>query len=129
VLLVEDDLSLERTFDALFYDIDSRIELNWVTSAEAALRNIEDAARRRGRVPFDLAIIDIFLDGRANGIELWNHCHRVYPQMPAVVISALPWHRFHDFIENHAVCPPYLEKPLSLSQCRQTFEEMMNRSS
>ena len=129
VLLVEDDLSLEQMFDAVFHDIDPEIEVEWVTSAEEALKRIEHATMtRQGGLPFDLLVIDIFLDGVLNGADLWKQCHRRFPGMPAVVISALPWYRFHEFIETRQDRPRYIEKPLRLNECRQTLRQMIYRA-
>ena len=75
ILLAEDDLSLEIIFTSLIHDIDLKIDVDWVTSAEAAFERLEKASAHQRESPYDLIVADIFLDGDLrNGVLAWPRC-------------------------------------------------------
>ena len=125
ILLVEDDIEMHHVFDGIIHDIDTKIQVDWVSSAEAALKRLEEAGHMSGATPYELIVSDIFLDGKTTGIDLWNLCQRVYPTMPMVVMSGLPLHKFVDFVGSRAGCPPYIQKPLRVPHCRALLQEML----
>ena len=126
ILLIEDDLSLEPMLSSILHDIDPSIEMDSVTSAEAAISKLEEAQRSSKKNPYELIIADIFLDGKITGVDFWDLCRNIYPKMPTLVMSGLPLNKFFDFIGPNNVCPPFLEKPLHLLECRQTLQRMLN---
>ncbi len=125
ILLVEDDIEMHHVIDGIIRAIDSKIDLEWVSSAEVALKRLEEINHTAGAVPFELVVSDIFLDGKTTGIDLWNLCQKVYPDMPMVVMSGLPLHKFVDFVGDKSLCPPYIQKPLRIPHCRQLLQEIL----
>jgi DNA-binding response OmpR family regulator len=121
ILLVEDDLSLQPLFDAIIHDIDPKIEIDWATSAETACQILEDTSQARGKIPYDLIIVDIFLEGKITGVDLWTLCQTVFPKMPALLMSQLPVSKYYDFVGKEEICAPFLQKPLNLSESRRTI--------
>jgi len=79
-VLVIDDQSDVRTMIALVLRI-NHFEIVEAATATAALKSFEDAS-------FDLAIVDIFLQG-ANGSDLISTMREQVPDLPIVAISGL----------------------------------------
>ena len=126
VLLVEDDFTLETIFSSLFEDIDPNLDMDWVTTGEAAVSRLHEAATRPHEAPYDLVIADIFLDGKITGVDFWDLCKVVFPEMPVLLMSGLPLHRFFDLLGTTTTMPPFLQKPLQLNECRQTLQGMLD---
>ena len=125
VLLIEDDPTLEPVFNSILEGFDSKIEMDWVTSGEDAIHKLEESRLGAKESPYDLIIADIFLEGPITGVDFWDLCQNVYPDMPVLVMSGLPLHRFFEFIGSNNVCPPFLQKPLRLAECRETMKRIL----
>lgn len=126
VLIIEDDPAQEVILNAIFHDIDPKIEIDYVTSGEAAVQRIKEAKQGIKRTPYDLIVADIFLEGKMSGIDFWDICQNIFPNMPAVVMSVIPLRKFFYFIGSNNVSPPFLQKPLNLYECRQTFKRLLD---
>ena len=123
VLVVEDDLDLHFVLEAILKSIDPWVELDWATNAEHATLQLKESVRAVNR-PYDLIVADIFLDGESTGIDLWNDCHEICPEVPIVIMSSLSTHKYLAALGTQAICPPFLSKPLELTECKQLFEGM-----
>jgi DNA-binding NtrC family response regulator len=123
VLIVEDDLDLLAILETVLQNIDPMVELDWATSADNALIQLK-AAARTSKQSYDLIVADIFLNGEATGIDLWNKCHEVYPEVPVVIMSSLPVHKYLSILGEQTISPPFLAKPFELGECKQLFREM-----
>lgn len=124
VLIVEDDLDLLTILETVLQSIDPEVELDWATSADNALVQLQDCEKRPPDYRYDLIVADIFLSGEATGIDLWNKCHEVCPEVPVVIMSSLPMHKYLAILGKQAISPPFLAKPLVLGECKQLFREM-----
>ena len=111
VLVVEDELSLQTIVGRVFRQLDPRIEMTWVKSAEAALQLV---SRRH----FDLVLCDYFLSGRLSGLSVWRYCSRHMPRVPVVMMSSLSVPTYLDLVKDLPVKPAFLHKPFSVSECR-----------
>ena len=124
ILIVEDDLELSAVLDGVIASIDPEAEVDWVTSAEQAYFLLEEKSWQEGR-PYDLALVDIFLEGETTGLELWRHLQHSLPNVPIVITSAMPVHKFFDALGENTISPPFLAKPFKAGECRQLLEGLL----
>jgi len=121
VFILEDDLEIGLIVERVLKNIDPYLSLDWATSAESALAQLEITLKEETFIPYDLIIADIFLDGESTGIDFWRNCHELFPNTPFVVTSALNFDRFFSTIGRHSISPPYLQKPFTPAECKQMF--------
>lgn len=130
ILVVEDDLELTAVLDGVMKSIDPTMEADWVTSTEEALsllRNPTGAPRKNGG-PYDLLLVDIFLEGSSTGLDLWKLCQQAYPEMPVVITSGLPIDKFFTTLGRDTIAPPFLAKPFQFGECKQLLQGILNYS-
>lgn len=124
ILIVEDDLELSAMLDGVIASIDAEAEVDWVTSAEQAFFLLEEKSWKDG-APYDLALVDIFLEGDTTGLELWRQLQHSLPNVPIVITSAMPVHKFFDALGENTISPPFLAKPFKAGECRQLLEGLL----
>ncbi len=124
VLIVEDDLTYETILRRILAEIDAKVQIDWVASAEEARSQLNTMAGQK-EVAYDLIIADIFLDGEETGFDLWNLCKESHPLTPLIVTSGLPVDRFIRAFGQNEVCPPFLAKPFFVGECRQILENLL----
>ena len=127
VLVVEDDQELSTVMDRILKSIDETISLEWATSAEDAivlLKKMAETTPQAGK-SYDLVVVDIFLDGKRTGIDLWHTCQKLLPNVPVLVTSALSLDKFFAAVGSDSITPPYLQKPFSPRECKQAFEGIL----
>jgi len=125
VLVVEDDLELSTVIERVLRSIDSNVDMDWVTSVECAIGQLEKILLQRTLPTYDLIVIDIFLDGKSTGIDFWRTCQDLFPDTPVLITSALSLERFFATIGRDSISPPYLQKPFTAIECKQMFETML----
>jgi CheY-like chemotaxis protein len=125
VFVVEDDLELITVIDKVLKSIDPEIQIDWATSAEEAVFKLRQKTSGGGSKPYHLIIADIFLEGDATGLDLWNLCQQTYPEIPLVVTSGLSVEKFISTLGRDTICPPFLQKPFALGECRQMFQGLL----
>jgi DNA-binding NtrC family response regulator len=123
VLIVEDDLDLYMVIETVLQGIDPSVRIDWATSAETAAVQLRESGRRR--FGYDLIVADIFLNGEGTGVDLWNQCHDICPEVPMIIMSSLPPHKYEAMLGQQAISPPYLAKPFKLQECKMLFREML----
>ena len=126
VYIVEDDLELSTVLDRILWSIDPNIQMNWTTSAEEAMHHLKEVRHKADGKPYDLIIADIFLDGPATGVDLWRLSKQYLPKVPLVLTSALSAEKFLASVDCFEICPPFLAKPFSISDCRQILKSTLN---
>lgn len=129
VLVVDDDQELSVVMSQILKSIDPKVEIDLATSAEEAVeqlhyRDQELRGSRRER-PYDLIVADIYLEGRKSGLELLESHLQDYPKIPVLVTSGMPLDRFLKAYGRDSVCPPFMQKPFSVGECRQMFEGLL----
>jgi CheY-like chemotaxis protein len=129
VLVLEDDLELSTVIERVLRSIDSTISLDWATSAEGAIAQLERMLMDESQPAYDLIVADIFLDGKSTGIDFWRTCQDLFPDTPVLITSALSLERFFATVGRHCISPPYLQKPFTVVECKQVFETMLRYSS
>ena len=124
-LIIEDDEELGNVLDQVLRSIHANIQIDWAPSAEEGVDFLRRKARSSDRVPYDLIIADIFLEGESTGLDFWRTCCESFPEIPLVVTSAISSEKFFNSIGKDAIAPPYLAKPFSIKACKQMFEGML----
>ncbi len=117
ILVVEDDLSTSNLIERVIRSIQPGLNLEWTTTAEEAIKLINDASEKKRPCPFNLVISDFYLDGPKTGLDFWNHIQRVYPDVPFVLMSSTDVNDFLDDDETRTV-PYFLRKPFDIGQCK-----------
>ncbi len=113
VLVVEDDLSLHPFWQKIFSLSPHPVRVDWTNRAEDAENLIR--LRYRNGQPFYLVIVDIFLDGPATGVDLWNRYGEETQNF--IFASTMPAGHYKSLMAKSHGCPIFLQKPLSLSNC------------
>jgi response regulator of citrate/malate metabolism len=126
VYVVEDDIELSTIMDRVLKSIDDQVVLNWSTTAEEAMENIHNAWEKKIRRPYDLIIVDVFLDGTQNGIDLWNLCRREYPDIPVVLTSATRLGKLFPANAELPDTPIFLQKPFNINESKKLFKSLLN---
>lgn len=126
VFVLEDDLELSTVIERILRSIDSTICLDWATSAEGAIEQLKIIESQGAGIPYDLIVADIFLDGKSTGIDFWRTCQELFPQVPVLITSALTLDRFFSTVGTQSICPPYLQKPFTATECKQVFECLLS---
>ena len=125
VYVVEDDISLSTLMDRVLMNIDSELSLDWATSAEEAIEVILLAKKNKKPKPYDLIIIDIFLEGPASGIALWLLVKKEFPDIPVLLTSS---NHLGDIIMPQMELPEipvFLMKPFSMLECKRVFKNLL----
>lgn len=126
VYVVEDDIELSTIMDRVLKSIDDQVILNWSTTAEEAMENIHNAWKKKIRRPYDLIIVDVFLDGAQNGIDLWNLCRREYPDIPVVLTSSTRLGKLFPANAELPDTPIFLQKPFNINESKKLFKSLLN---
>ncbi len=126
VFVLEDDLELSAVIEHVLRSVDSTISLDWATSADEAISLLRENRMNRPGMPYDLIVIDLFLDGKTTtGIDCWKICQELFPDVPIILTSVLSLDRFFSMIGRQSISPPYLQKPFTISECRHMFMNML----
>jgi CheY-like chemotaxis protein len=112
VLVVEDEEESQVLIKKALGEINGRVEVNWVKSAEEA----EDILNRDPK--YDLIIADHLLVGHETGLELWETCQKKYTDVPFILMSAINASVFQTMTDNKIRKPLFLPKPFVSSECR-----------
>lgn len=126
VYVVEDDIELSTVIDRVLKSIDQKVSLDWSTTAEEAMQKIDAAWKKGENRPYDLIIIDMFLDGSQNGLDLWNLCRKEYPEIPIVLTSSSQLGSFFESEKEPVDMPIFLQKPFSMNECKILFKNLLN---
>ena len=77
--------------------------------------------------PYDLIVIDIFLDGRETGVDLWDHLNEESLQdVPVIMTSGISEERFADLMGKYSIMPKFLRKPFQMEACIDTITQALN---
>ncbi len=127
-LIVEDDMGSMHMLDVALQSTGQFSKLDWATSAEEAVRLMERRKNSGRSQPYDLIIIDIFLDGRRSGVDLWKFLHEEKLQdIPVIMTSGISEDKFAELMGANAVVPKFLRKPFQMRHCMDTISEAMQR--
>ncbi len=125
VLIVEDDLFLAAIVGRAVYDINADSDIDWATSLEQALGKMIKGTEQIGKSPYELVIADIMLEGHGTGLDLWKIFCRTYPDVPVVIMSALPKNEVVEAIgfKSHSNLN-FIKKPFSMGELKINLKEI-----
>ena len=127
-LIVEDDMTSIYVLDLALRQTGLFAHLDWATSAEEAMSYIGKRMRSGRRLPYDLVIIDIFLDGVRTGVDLWQFLNESNVQnMPVIMTSGISEDRFTQLMGRYYIMPKFLKKPFKMQSCITAIEESLNK--
>jgi DNA-binding NtrC family response regulator len=124
VLVIEDDVSSDLILREILMGISKDMKVTSINNAEEALRHLahETAAHRA----YDLIVADIFLSGKATGIDLWAACRELLPRTPVLMTSGISMLQFFATIGRDEIAPSFLPKPYELTECRHLIRSMLS---
>lgn len=122
-LIVEDDIAMTNIIDYVLHEIAPSISIDWVTSAEEALRWLQKRNNSPSKLK-DLIIVDILLEGELSGIELINFCYKNCKNLLILVTSATPREEFFH-AKIFKKIPDFLQKPFSVDQCKAAIKAVL----
>lgn len=127
-LIVEDDMTSIYVLDLALQQTGQFAKLDWATSAEEAMGYISRRLQAGKTTPYDLIIIDIFLDGRRTGVDLWQYlCEANIQHVPVIMTSGISEQRFAQLMGRYAVAPKFLKKPFKMQVCIDTIEAALHQ--
>jgi len=126
VLVIEDDAPMAEYLASIVDQALPGVEVVVVDTGEDARQEI----LRAHDVPwwghqFDLIIIDVFLKGKLNGVDVWNLCRINFPNSHIIFTSSLSKESYHRMLSDIYPIPPFLHKPFKREQCLRMIKEAL----
>lgn len=126
ILVVEDDKNMTVLLSRALEDICDDIEMSWAESLEQAVHKLVQHTDINHKMPYDLIIADIFLEGNGTGLDLYKVINRTYPDLPFLVISSLSYNYINEaLVEEKIDNLIYLQKPFLFSQCKEKIKKYL----
>ena len=126
VLVIEDDLPMAQFLASIVEEALPGVDVFLFDTGEEARQEI----LRAHRFPwwdrqFDLIIIDVFLKGKLNGVDVWNLCRINFPNSHIIFTSSLSKESYHRMVSDVYPIPPFLHKPFKKEQCLKLIKESL----
>jgi DNA-binding NtrC family response regulator len=126
ILVVEDDTSMTVLLGKAILEVFSDAEIQWATSLEQAVTQLIQNTDIAEKIPYDLIIADIFLEGNGTGLDLWKVLSRTYPTIPFLVISSISEEQVISAVpEEQKSSLVYMKKPFQFSQCKESIRNIL----
>jgi len=125
ILIVEDEATEVLILKKIIHTMDKNITIDSFSSAEEALTHLDKINRTKGASLYDLLIIDIYLEGTVNGLDLMRVVEKNYSEIPIVITSSTSPYNFLKMLGEDFICPPFLEKPFSFNRCKTLLESVL----
>jgi DNA-binding NtrC family response regulator len=120
VLILEDDASLSLLLRAILRSVDLDLECDWVATTERATEALTSGT------PYSLIIADYSLQGATTGLDFYETAHRLWPNLPFLLMSAIRVDEFLGLLGSRkADYPPFIPKPLDIAKCRETISQLL----
>ncbi len=127
ILVVEDDTTMTVLLGKAILDVFSDAEIQWATSLEQAVTQLIQNTDIAEKIPYDLIIADIFLEGNGTGLDLWKVLSRTYPTIPFMVISSISEEQVLSAVtEEQRRALVYLKKPFQYIQCKDSIKNILS---
>lgn len=123
VLIIEDDLDAVNLIERILININSDVEVSWLSSSEEAYYRLTKFKRENWTMPYDLIISDIFLDGEETGLDLYRKTNKLYPEIPFIATSGTSIAKY--FESTNMNIPVFLPKPISLAEWKAVLGEFI----
>lgn len=115
-LIVEDDVFAQKYFRKVLNDRFPDMQTTVVSGYDEAL----SAVLREG--PFDIVILDIFLSGDRNGLQIYETFQNMNTKPVILMTSALDPETYRSLFPPGSVPPPFLQKPFHPDECASIVE-------
>lgn len=125
VFVAEDDAFTARLFSRIVGQVNSRAMVEKVSSVEEAHDLLTDTKNMSRDYPYDLFIIDVFLDGSGTGLEIMKLCQALYPEVPVVVTSVAPEKKVQQMFGRQFTDTTFLQKPFSPDECKGLIQQLI----
>jgi DNA-binding NtrC family response regulator len=126
ILVVEDDRCLETFITRVLNAVEPHSIIDWATSAEEALDRIVLKEQSGPLARYDLVLADIILDTKYTGLDLLNICQNKHLKSPFLMMSGMPSDAFLRAVGSWKKCPPYLQKPFSIRECKEVIDHAIH---
>lgn len=129
ILVVEDDKNMTVLLGRALLGAASDVEIQWATSLEQAFTHLIQNTDINQKIPYDLIIADIFLEGKGTGLDLFKVISHTHPNVPFLVISSLPSEHVEEALQGQKKDNvTYLKKPFLFSDCKRTIQQILTTS-
>lgn len=118
VLVVDDEPVLRHTLGKLLKDTGFRVVL-----AQDGPSGV-DAGRQH---PVDLVVTDLVMPG-LDGWQTLEALREAVPQLPAIVMTALPEERWNTSASDEAAITKWVQKPVAFCQLLELISEISNEA-
>ncbi len=120
-LIIENDPFSQKLFSHIIKSVsDTAVVLSAANIAEA--REYIQLG-----LNIDLIVLDIFLDGNNNGLDILPQLREAFPDTPVIVTSSISNEAFNKMCEAIEPKPLYLKKPFSPVACSYLFDSLTKR--
>lgn len=126
VLVIEDDQPMAELLASIVEEALPGVDVFLFEKGEDARQEI----MRTQQVPwwnrqYDLIIIDVFLKGNLNGVDVFNLCRINFPNSRIIFTSSLSEESYHRMVSDVYPIPPFLHKPFKKEQCLKLIKEAL----
>lgn len=126
ILVVEDDKNMTVLLGRALLEASSDVEIQWAASLEQAFTHLIQNADINQKIPYDLIIADIFLEGKGTGLDLFKVMSRTHPKVPFLVISSLSTGQVSEILEaDKKENVMYLQKPFLFKACKEKIKGIL----
>ena len=117
-LIVEDDPFSQKYFQKVLHDRFPDLYTVVTEDYDSAL----NAILREGK--FDIVILDIYLGGDKDGIDIYRTLLRLHHKPVIVMTSALEPERYLQLFPRGIQAPPFLKKPFRPDECTAIIKDV-----
>lgn len=122
VLIIEDDRTLMTVWSYILSKLNSRVQIDWVTTELEAEELIAKSIKSNKN--YDLAIVDIFLEGTRTGLDFFERFKEIL-QGKIIISSGTDYLLYAEYLQKDSNPPFCLEKPLNLDKSVEVIKRFM----
>lgn len=129
ILIVEDDAEIIILLDRIFSCICPFADIEWSTNAEEAILLVENKFKNNLKNPFDIIIIDYFLEGVKTGHDFLHDIKNIYPKISCVMISVGNLNKIFKLNNiKKDIHLKLIKKPLNISYCTKVLKDLLYKN-
>lgn len=126
VLLIVHEEGVRVMLNAILRRTLGSVEIDSAELGEQALLQIGSMITEDEQDPYDLVISDVMLPGVVDGIEVWKHLKKTYPNMAFILISRITANEFWKRMRlqsglTHGY-PAFLRTPFNIQDCKDLID-------
>ena len=120
VLVVEDDTSTTRLIKVIARSANEYVRIKSFASGQDANSYLKYLKEYKVPGP-DLALVDFYLRGHENGLQVCQILEKMFPETQIVMMSSTAPEEMRSKMKEYQVQPMYLLKPFTIQQLTQIF--------